>query len=97
MYELSTEVSTSSCVAQGRMFQPCHCVFHLCHCVTVCSICVTVSLCVPSVSLCHFVYRVVNVLCSALCAGLNYWCLALGALQMVLVHCSSILQEQVTM
>ena len=67
------------------------------NCVTACSICVTVSLCVPSVSLCHFVYRVVNVLCSALCAGLNYWCLALGALQMVLVHCSSILQEQVTM
>ena len=52
---------------------------------------------VPSVSLCHFVYRVVNVLCSALCAGLNYWCLALGALQMVLVRCSSTLQEQVTM
>ena len=60
MYELSTEVSTSSCVAQGRMFHLCYCVFHLCHCVTVCSICVTVSLCVSCgecalfCSLCRF-------------------------------------------
>ena len=43
------------------------------------------------------VLKKLNVLCFALCAGLNYWSIALGTLQMVLAHCSSTSQEQVTM